>query len=307
MGSGLVNSNADSIEEQGIDLAKLVSRLWVKRWWIVSSVILFTASFTAVAFLKTPTYRSSVTLVSVDGGESSLGGSLGAALGSLGGLASLAGVNFNSGGNNVEEALAVMRSRELTEAFLHDKRLLPVLYASKWDPARSDWKSGVKPPTSAQAYKFFDKNIRSIARDKKSGLITVHIDWKNREQAAEWANELVTRVNDEMRARAIENANASVGYLENELKATSLVGTREAINRLIEAQVKQRMVANVTREYAFRVVDKAMVSDADDPIKPKKLALIAAGPLVGFSFGVFGVLMLRLFAALSAGIKSRAA
>jgi len=79
-------------------------------------------------------------------------------------------------------------------------------------------------------------------------------------------------------------------YLERELTNTSTLGTREAINRLIEAQIKQRMLANVTLEFAFRVVDPATVADADDPVRPQKFLLFLLGPIVGFSLGVFAIL-----------------
>jgi uncharacterized protein involved in exopolysaccharide biosynthesis len=49
------------------------------------------------------------------------------------------------------------------------------------------------------------------------------------------------------------------------------------------------MVANVTHEYAFRVVDKAMPPDIDDPVRPRKLMLLLAGPFVGLVAGVFFV------------------
>ena len=81
--------------------------------------------------------------------------------------------------------------------------------------------------------------------------------------------------------------------MQRELSATSDVGTREAINRLIEAQVKQRMIANVTPDYAFRVVDRATVPDADDPIRPKKIVLLALSPFVGLVVGIAFVLMMR--------------
>ena len=87
-----------------------------------------------------------------------------------------------------------------------------------------------------------------------------------------------------------------MGYLEKELKNTLDIGTRESINRLIEVQVRQRMLANVTEQYSLRVVDKAMPADADTPIKPKKLLMVAAGPFLGGFLGVLWVLVAGAFA-----------
>jgi uncharacterized protein involved in exopolysaccharide biosynthesis len=287
-----VSASQENYEAAGyIDLRDVIAWLWSGRWWITASIALFGGAFAAVALFSTPSYRASVVLISASADRAGLGNALTTALGSLSGLATLAGYNIGADASDTEEALAVLRSREFTEAFIRDKNLMPVLFEDDWDARSGTWRSGVEPPTPAKAYKYFDKKVRSIERDRRTGLITVHIEWRDRDQAAEWANALVARLNAEMRSRAIEKANASVGFLEKELLTTSVVATREAIHRLIEAQVRQRMLANVTQEYAFRIVDKAMAPDADDPARPRKLLLLAAGPCVGAVVGVAGVLL----------------
>lgn len=280
-------------DDDTVDLAVLVARLWARKWWIVASTALFAAIAALIAFTATPIYRASVVLVpaNADGANAMEG-----ALGQLGGLASLAGFKLGSSGLQIEEALAVLRSREFTERFIQDKNLMPVLYEDRWDAKEQRWRVDRKPPTPAQAYKYFDKGIRTIVQDKKTNLVTMHIDWKNAEQAAEWANELVARLNSEMRARAIAQANASLGYLEKELEVTTAIGTRDSINRLIEAQIKQRMLATVTQEYTFRIVDRALPPDLDDPFRPNKLLLLAGGVVLGGVLGICGVLFAGLLA-----------
>ncbi len=281
--------------DDGIDVGALAARLWAGRWWILASVLWFTFLLTTAAFIMTPKYQVSTVLVPAGPEHSGLGGALGGAIGSLGGLASLAGITVGSGNSETEESLAVLRSQQFTEAFIQDMHLMPRLFAKRWNASTGNWKPGGPPPTVAQAFKYFDSGIRTISQDKKTGLVTVQIEWKNRQEAAEWANILVQRLNEEMRARAIAKTDASLGFLEKELNATSVVPTREAINRLIEVQIKQRMLANVTREYAFRVVDRALPPDDGDTVKPKKLIMIIAGPFVGAIFGVIGVLVVTWF------------
>jgi uncharacterized protein involved in exopolysaccharide biosynthesis len=279
-----------SEQDDEIDLREIAMRLWKRRWWVIASVVLFTALFATVAFLSTKIYRASTVLIPANSGSGGLGESLGGALGSLGGLASLAGINLNSSATDTEEALAVLRSRQFTEAFIVEKNLMPKFFPNAWDATKKDWKPGIRVPTRAQAFKYFDTRIRSVVEDQKTQLTVLQIHWKDRNEAAQWANELVQRLNAEMRARAISHADASIGYLEHELESTAAVGTREAINRIIEVQIKQRMLANVTQEFAFRVVDPALAPDANDPVKPKKLLMLIAGPLVGFGFGIVFVL-----------------
>jgi uncharacterized protein involved in exopolysaccharide biosynthesis len=276
--------------DESIDLRAIIACLWLRRWWIMASILLCGSLFVAVAFVMTPIYRATTVFVPASVGRPGGGNLLGGALGSLGDLASLAGVNIGGGANEAEEGLAVLRSRQFTEAFIRDENLMPKLFPNKWDAPRQQWKSDVVPPTPGQAYKYFNTAIRSILQDKKTGLITMQIDWRDRLDATRWANELMVRLNAEMRARAIAKADASVGYLEEELNKTSVVGTRDAISRLMEAQIRQRMIANVTQEYAFRVVDAAIAPDNKDVLKPKKAVILASGLALGLFLSVVAVL-----------------
>jgi uncharacterized protein involved in exopolysaccharide biosynthesis len=227
-----------------IDLRLLALHLWSRRLWIAVSETLFTAAFGAVAFLKTPIYRAATVFVAARIGSSGIN-LLGGALGTLGDLAPLAGINLGEGGTETEVSLAVLKSRNFTEAFIEDRHLMPELFPKKWDAQHRKWKTGVVPPTLAQAYRYFEE-IRSVSHDEKTGLITLQIDWRDRTEAADWANDLLKRLNAEMRSRAVRDASALVGYLEKELSATSVVETRDAISRLMEAQTNKRMLANVT-------------------------------------------------------------
>lgn len=271
-----------------------LGEIWQARWWIGLCIVVCASILTATALLITPVYRATTLLVPASAERNSLGNALNSAIGSLGAVASLANLGASPVDSTTEEALAVLRSRHFTDSFINDNQLMPVLFARKWDESNHRWKVAVRDqPTPWRAYKYFNTKIRSISQDRKTGLVTLQIDWTDRVEAARWTNELVQRLNAEMRNRAIANADASLGFLEAELASTATVETRAAINRLIEAQVKQRMLANVTQEYAFRVVDKAMVPDADNPASPPKLLLIAAGPLLGLALGVASVLLYR--------------
>lgn len=274
-----------------IDLRVVARRLWSGRWWISASCVVFTAAFTAASLLMTPIYRATTVAVDASSGRDGMG-SLGGALGQLGGLASLAGISVGGSSGQIEESLAVLRSREFTENFIRDRRLLPELFSERWDKKNARWT--VPPeeqPTLAQAYRFFDNTVRNVARDKLTGLIKIDIEWKDPVKAATWANELVVRLNANMRARAIASSDASVGYLEKELTGTSVVETRQAINRLIEAQINQRMLASVSQEYALRVVDRALPPDPKNVVRPNKRLLVVLGATLGLMLGAFGVLI----------------
>ncbi len=173
---------------------------------------------------------------------------------------------------------------------------MPLLFPKRWNSAKKQWNDPERDePTQSMAYRYFSRKILLVTQDKKSKLVTLQIYWRDREQAAEWANEIVQRINAEMRARVISQSDASIRYLQAELAKTAEVSIREAISRLMEVQIKQRMIANVTQEYAFRIVDRAAVPDRDEKVSPRRTLLAIAGFLLGLTFGVAGVLLLENF------------
>jgi uncharacterized protein involved in exopolysaccharide biosynthesis len=295
---GANHAYADEAEGE-MDIRAIVAKLLAGKWWIIASVVVFTGAFIAAAILLTPIYRASTVLIPAKSDkdlDSGGGGALGGG-GGIGSVASLVGINLGGGDSATEEALGVLKSRQFTDKFISDLNLMPVLYAKLWDVQAKKWKVDEKhQPTPAKAFKLFDKKIRTIVPEKKTSLITLNIDWTDRVAASAWANELVNRLNLEMRQRETARADAAVGYLEKEFETTNAVATREAIGRLIEAQVRQRMYATVTPEFAFRIIDKAQPPDRDDRFFPNKFLMAIAGPFVGLIFGVmcvFGYDMLK--------------
>jgi uncharacterized protein involved in exopolysaccharide biosynthesis len=139
----------------------------------------------------------------------------------------------------------------------------------------------------------FNEKVRFVFEDRRTGLVTLRIEWYEPEVAAAWANEFVAAANEAARRRAIEEAERTLKYLYDELAKTSVVGIQEGIYSLIETQINTIAVANVQSEYALRVVDPAVASDPDRFVRPIRPLVIALGALVGFSLGVLFVLVRR--------------
>jgi uncharacterized protein involved in exopolysaccharide biosynthesis len=257
-----------------LSLRELIVRLWRGRWLISASAFAFAVIFGTAAFLMTPMYRASTVLVVVDPERTA------ALSGDVGGLSNITSI-FGGGpkASPVEEALAVLRSREFTEAFIKDQRLMPELYPDLWDSKANAWKVPAdRQPTLAQAARYFSE-LRTARQDLNTGLVEIQIEWRDPKRAADWVNGLVARLNDVMRARAVARADAYLGYLRQELTRTEETEAREALGRLMEAQINQRMFANVTREYALRVVDAALVPDVK--ARPKRALMIMLGGITG--------------------------
>jgi uncharacterized protein involved in exopolysaccharide biosynthesis len=234
----------------------------------------------AFAYLTDPIYKASVVVAYASDEEVNQLSALGAASA----ISSLIGID-QLGGQRQSESLAILGSREFSQGFIEQERLMPVLFESKWDAKAQTWsvREPEDVPTLEDAWRKFDRDIRLIAEDKRTGLVTLTIRWKDRVKAAQWANGLIARANDELRARAIKETELSLKYLNEQLDRIDTVEMRGVLYQLVETQVRRQLLAAVRPQYAFTVVDPAVVPDAkrfDQPNRPLVLTAGACGGLI---------------------------
>jgi uncharacterized protein involved in exopolysaccharide biosynthesis len=276
-------------ERGGVGLRELIDAARADRLLLSTIVLACLACAIAFAFLAPKTYRAEIVLLPV---SQEGGGGLSGLAGGLGGLASLAGVSLPKDSGR-EETLALLQSKFFLGEFIRDRHLATVLLHDEWDAAAGAWKDADDPPSEADAVKYLLDRVLSISEDPSSSLVRLRIDWRDPELAVAWATELVERLNRTARSRAVERANKSISYLNRELPKTQLVEGRDALNRVLESQINTVMMANVTDDYALRVVDPAVVPDRDDFVRPQRLLVIAVGLLLGIALAGF-VTIVRL-------------
>lgn len=242
----------------------------------------------AAALLMTSKYRAEVLLAPVsDPNENE---SYAAQFSGVGGIAALAGINLDHK-DRKSESIATLRSRKFTDQFIQDGKLDRVLFAEQWDRGRERWKSEGDIPTAWDTYQLFDKHIRLIHEDRSTGLVTLSIEWKDPELAAQWANKLVSDVNSTLRQQAVDDSDQAIEYLQEQLSRTSVVELQQVLHRLIEAEMKQIILANVNEEYAFKVIDPAAVPQ--EPVSPKVAMMVVLGTVLGLVLGVVVALVLN--------------
>lgn len=269
------NSNAITSGDE-IDLIELFRVFWAHKIMCMVITAIFAAGSVVYALSLPDIYTAEVTLAPVSSDGNAMAGGLGA----LGGLASLAGISASSGGD-VAANMAIIKSRLFIMEFIKENNLLPILFADIWDAKKKQWqvKDKKKIPTLQKGYAKFTKDVINIAEDKKTGLITLKASWLDPELAAVWANKIVEKANYFLKQKAIDEANQSIIYLKDQIQSTSEVGIQELLYKLIEKELQTVKLASVRHDYAFKVLDPALVPE--DKSKPKRSLICVLGAMLG--------------------------
>ena len=265
-----------------LEVKQLILSLVRRRWWVFGTTVVAIGVAAVLAFTTAPVYRAETVLVRAESSDST---SLLDAAGELGSLASLAGLG-TSKDSSVVEAIALLKSRQFTETFIRDRRLLPRLFHKRWDERTGAWRPDAKQPNLWDGFKLFDHEIRRVDQDKKTGIVTLQIDWESPAEAADWANDLVSRLNAQMKARALQETGTALHYLTQELPKTDVASVQQAIQKLIESNLKQQALANARHEYVFRVVDPATPPDLREKIRPRPAIYLVTGAFLGLLAGI---------------------
>ncbi|MGC8521208.1 MAG: Wzz/FepE/Etk N-terminal domain-containing protein [Steroidobacteraceae bacterium] len=267
-----------------------LSLLWRRRWlMLVVTMSLAGAAFLA-ALVWPKRYQASVLVMPV-AGNSGTSSALGSLASRFGGLASLAGVSLGGGDSGRKaESIALVQSALITERYIQQNKLLPILYARQWNATKRSWRSDFffARPTLWSANRLFKKKIRVVSIDPRTGLVKITISWINPVEAADWANGIVALVNEYSRQKAIKKCQRELLYLENEARTTHLLGLQQSIAALEERILNEQMLAKESTHYALKVIDPAEV-----PQKP-------SSPKIGLwtAVGLFAGLVISLIVAL---------
>lgn len=271
---------------EGMTAHEALQLLWSRRLLLGCCAVALGIIAGIIGWLLPRQYEAQVLVVPVvnNSPEDQLG-ALGGLASQFGGLASLAGINIE-GSTKKAEYVAVLQSQALTQKYVADNDLLPILYAKKWDPAHNRWKvtNPKKIPTLWQANLLFKNHIRTVATDQKTGLVTLTITWTNPQLAATWANGMVAMANDYLRDQAIAESERDIAYLTDQGAKNGQIGLKESIYAIMQTELNKAMFARGNKEFAFNVIDPAFVPERPSSLGGEAWAVI--GFLCGLLLGI---------------------
>jgi uncharacterized protein involved in exopolysaccharide biosynthesis len=259
-------------------LQEIFEILWRERWLIVSITFAFAVAVAAVAVIQDDKYEATITVSPVS--KSSASGQLGGLTSQFGGLAALAGISMG-GDSDRAESIAVLQAQSLTQRYIAENDLLPILFADEWDAVAKKWKTPdvSRQPSLWKANRLF-KEIRKVMDDKKTGMVTLTINWTDPALSAQWANGLVKMTNDVLRAKAVHESDRHIEYLKDQAAKTDVAPVREAIYAILESEIKNSMLAKGPGDYALKVIDPAIAPERKS--SPIRSLWVLVGAFSGF-------------------------
>ena len=285
-------------------LGELFAILWQGKAVIIAVTLVF--AFASVFFaLSVPNqYRATVVLAPAQ----SDGGGLSGALGQLGGLASLAGVNIGtSDSGEAQIAQQIMQSWGFIDGFINQYDLAVEIFAAEgwrelsneilidpdlYDVDTKSWliedDGVINPPTSWALFKVF-RQMLDVVEDNKTGLVSVSIEYYSPLLAKQWLDMYLIAINDHMQRRQVEKVSRNIEYLEDQIAKTSIAEMQGVFYTIIEEQIKSKMLAEASPNYAFAVVNPSMVPE--EKSQPKRALICVLGTLLGGILSVLWVLL----------------
>ena len=291
-----------------IDLRELFGVLWAGKMKILVITAVF-AIASVIYALSVPNQYNATALLSP---AQSSGGGLSGALGQLGGLAAMAGVSLGGGeSSEAQVAQEIMKSWSFIEGFIQSNNLAVEVYAAEgwnkgsnelqidsdiYDVSKSQWlvkdddTGELGPPSSWKLFEKFSEKL-AVSEDKKSGLLSVSIEYYSPQIAKQWLDLYVAAINDHMQKRKMAKVTRNIEYLEAQIKKTNIAEMQEVFYTIIEEQIKSKMLAEASPDYAFVAVSPSMVPE--EKSQPKRALICILGTLLGGMLSVLWVLVMH--------------
>ena len=302
------NVQNDAQYDDEIDLRELFGVLWAGSRKIIAITAVFAFVSVIYALSVSNQYKATVLLAPAQSDSSDLSG----ALGQLGGLASLAGVDIGGGeSSEAQMAQEIMKSWSFIDVFIAENNISVEVYAAEgwsrgsnelqidddiYDAETKTWlvendnTGEVGPPSSWVLFQAFSERL-VVSENKKSGLVSVSIEYYSPQIAKQWLDMYVAAINAHMQQRQMEKVTNNINYLQAQIENTSIAEMREVFYTIIAEQTKNKMLAEASPEYAFVAVSPSM--EPEEKSLPQRAFICILGTLLGGILSVLLVLVMH--------------
>lgn len=294
------NNSKDSIYNYDeLDLQELFTALYNK----LTTILFITLGFIILSLLYAYTapikFKSTSVSIPADSSATSMPQA-------SSGLAAIAGFNLKGNSSPVPKLVASLQSRDFLNHLLEFDGVYENLVAFKkydtnsktsifnekiFNSDTGEWVQGNKP-SKYKAYLSY-RNKFSVTNPKLTNFINLEMKHGSPTFAKNFLNLVIQEINEISRQQDLNQSSEALDYLYGQLESVQQSDVQVAISQIIESQLKKQMLANVTTNYALKIIDSPY--EAELKSSPNRKNILLAGTFMGFLIGIFFVLSQHYF------------
>jgi uncharacterized protein involved in exopolysaccharide biosynthesis len=273
--------------------------VWQKKWLVAGIVLASLLAGIVFLNLATRTYTTELKVTAAASSANSIANRLG----NLGGLAAAAGLSIggSSKAEPFEMYLEALTSRNVADTLAKDQRIMTTIFARDWDPAAKQWQQpsatpaelvksfiGVadppwRAPDGARLQNYLERRL-VVTKSVKSPVTIIAYDAQDPAFGLHLLQQLNRAADDEVRQRALLQANEYKAYLSTLLPTVAIADVRSSLAASLTEQYEAVMMAKSSVPYAAVALGGPKASLA--PTKPKVAIVLALAILLGVVIAV---------------------
>jgi uncharacterized protein involved in exopolysaccharide biosynthesis len=288
-----------------IDLFEVWRAIWISKYYVITFTFFISVISVLYADSLPNKYKAEILLSHANNGDAS---ALAGMASQLGGIANLAGINLGAESNDALINLKILQSKIFLFEFINKHELkVPLIAATGWDKKSNQlildeskydtesktwirvvdqWTNVI--PSDFEAYEALIKLIK-VEEDKSNGLISISLEFFDPYLAKDWVTLLVAELNHRMKILEINEKKKSIEFLTQQLSKTNVVEMKNIFFQIIEEQTKSMLLAEVQKDFVFKVIDDAIIPEKKS--SPKRAVICVLGTMMGMILSIFVALL----------------
>lgn len=296
-----------AVQEDEIDLRELARTVGKHKKKLIAFTLAATVLSVVWGLSKPNIYHSQAVLVPQEQSKSS-------ALGGLGALAGIAGVDIGGGEMLPDQAYQLylndyswmreflLRSKlfERINALDADKNYRFALgYEGVYKAVKRTPKVTLETAEDAEKEKMlFDTYIKlksklSVSSDKKNSAITVGCSDSDALLAKDIVTLFVKHASDSLRTNELSDMEKKINYYDQELQRTSDLALKTQLSSLMSALIQKKVLAQSSEYYNVKMVTSPSVAYERDKEGPKRGLIVAVSFVTSLILSIFGIFVLE--------------
>jgi uncharacterized protein involved in exopolysaccharide biosynthesis len=240
--------------------------LWRHRLLLLCATLIGGGAAAIGSLAATPVYKAGVVMTQTEDRDAAK--RVQAASGTATALAAIADIDPLGDLTADSRFQQFLKSQRLAEEFIKRENISAELFPRLNHPV-SIW----------FAARRFRERVRYVEENKLKGTTAVSMEWTDPVRAAQWANSYVALANELIRAEDSQTARRRIEYLRAQAAGTSDVTLQRALYQNLTQEAEKSMFADGKAEYAFTVVDPAMVPE--ERVRPPRRLMTSLGAATG--------------------------